>query len=590
MFCDYFSDSGRMNSFMKNILIKYDQIGNIFDCLSLGVISLSPERKIVGFNKAAELITGLKESEVVGKYCYKLFKDLLCGGHCRYLESDESEKETLVSEVVISEESSPKYSITKIESPIYNDQNKVMGCIEIFQDHSAFKELIKRIRFDDLRLKLILDNLDIGILTVDRGNHISFFNQKAEKITGFCRSEILGRPCEKIFGKGFCRKLLAEARLGSEEEPSIHQEGDIFTKQGQKIPIKANYMTIKNEEGKVVGGLTTITDLSLKYHYNRLVKNYYTFYDMVGKDEKMQKIFEIVPVVAASDATILIHGETGTGKDLLAKIIHNLSHRSKKPFIKVNCASLPDTLLESEMFGYMKGAFTGALRDKPGRFNQADEGTIFLDEIGDVPLSIQAKLLRVLEDKEFYPLGSQKTAKVDVRIISATNRDLENLIREKQFREDLFYRLNVMNIELPALRERKSDLPILISHIMKRLSAGQDKTVHRVTEEAMKVLLNYDYPGNVRELENILEHAMIICQGQAIERKHLPIPILKSIKNRAVDLNNQNGLSGEERSEKEKILSMLNEYGWNKTQTAKAMNIDRSTLWRKLRKYDILTN
>jgi transcriptional regulator with PAS, ATPase and Fis domain len=309
---------------------------------------------------------------------------------------------------------------------------------------------------------------------------------------------------------------------------------------------------------------------------------------MVGREPAMLKIFEIIPVIAASEATVLIEGPTGTGKDILAKVIHHASNRSGKPLVKVNCAALPDNLLESEMFGYVKGAFTGAEKDKPGRFQEADGGTIFLDEIGDLPLSLQAKLLRVIEDREFYPLGSRKITKVDVRIISATNQGLERLMREKKFREDLFYRLNVMRLDLPALVDRKGDIPLLINHILKRHSATRAEPVDKISEDAMEVLLNHDYPGNVRELENIIEHALIICQGNMIERKHLPLNLQE--KRMHHTLNGEGGLDlGKQigASENDMIREMLIKYGWDREKTAQALNINRTTLWRKMKKYNI---
>jgi transcriptional regulator with PAS, ATPase and Fis domain len=304
----------------------------------------------------------------------------------------------------------------------------------------------------------------------------------------------------------------------------------------------------------------------------------------------MQKIFEMVNVVAATDATILIEGSTGAGKDLLAKVIHSASRRPDKPFVKVNCAAIPDNLLESEMFGYVKGAFTGAERDKTGRFQEADGGTIFLDEIGDLPLPLQAKLLRVLEDKEFYRLGSRHTVKVNVRIISASNRNLEKLVAKRLFREDLYYRLNVFRIELPELRDRRVDLPMLIGHILRRLCAARSARLPEVSEKVMEILLNYNYPGNVRELENILEHALIICQEETIQTRHLPeyLQIQPSVRKlspagirKYIDLS--------DKRERDKILSTLWRHNWHRSKTAQALNMDRTTLWRKIKKYGIVS-
>ncbi|MGD2097698.1 MAG: sigma 54-interacting transcriptional regulator [Desulfobacterales bacterium] len=574
---------------MDKILLHYRQLGDIFDTFSMGLMVVGPDRKIISLNHSAEIITGYNESDLRGKYCSQVLLEPLCGGECQYLDAVESGRQADSVDFEVSDRNKGKQNITRIVSPIYGPERKSLGCIEVFQDHTVFKDLLERVRHDDRRLKIILDNLDIGVLTVDRGGHITFFNNQAETITGFNRGTVLGKSCSMIFGKTTSHDmLLFEETIADGQARSI-SEGEIKTRDGQAIPIRANYMALKNEDGRIVGGLATISDLSLKYQFNSEIRGRYTFYDMVGKDPAMQKIFEIVPVVAASDATVLIGGPTGTGKDVLAKVIHNASRRSKKPLVKVNCAALPDNLLESEMFGYVKGAFTGADKDKPGRFQEADHGTIFLDEIGDLPLSLQAKLLRVLEDKEFYPLGSRKTTRVDVRIISATNQNLEQLVREKRFREDLFYRLNVMRLDLPALKNRRGDIPLLVSHILKRLCATRDTSVEKLSNDALEVLLNHDYPGNIRELENIIEHALIVCQDKIIERHHLPLSLQGNLASRLPDAEKPTFEEKIEYSEKAMILEALQKHNWNKGQTATALDMNRSTLWRKMKKYKIST-
>ncbi len=366
------------------------------------------------------------------------------------------------------------------------------------------------------------------------------------------------------------------------------RHGRMTTKNGETIPIRANYIALRNEKGTIIGGLATFHDLTLVRQLDQVIRERYTFQDMIGKDPAMQRIFETVGVVAATDATILIEGSTGTGKDLLAKVIHSVSRRALKPFVKVNCAAIPDNLLESEMFGYVKGAFTGAQRDKPGRFNEADGGTIFLDEIGDLPLALQAKLLRVLEDREFYPLGSRHTQKVDVRIISASNRNLEGLVAERLFREDLFYRLNVFRIEMPDLKDRSNDLPLLIHHILRKMAAIRDNRHVGISEDAMQILLNYSYPGNVRELENILEHALIICREESIEPGHLPDYLRyrrpNLLKDRLPDSSAEEAVG---LSEREHLLAVLRKHGWNRSKAARDLGIDRTTLWRKIKKFDL---
>jgi PAS domain S-box-containing protein len=575
---------------MDDILIKGGQLGSIFDYLSIGAVISSPNREIISINRTAEFITGQKQSDVIGKSCHNVFLNTLCGGECTFHKTMEESLQSGVDlDIELTDQSDEKLSITKVIWPLYGMDKKVHGCIVVFQDHSAFKDLIKRVWYEDRRLKIILNNLDIGILTVDRSGHVTFFNRQLELITGYSRKELLGKSFAKIFRKKSGENLLMFDEIIADGIARANIKNDIVTKKGQILPISANYMALKNEEGHIVGGLATISDLSLMYQLSSAIKDRYTFYDMVGRDAAMQKIFEMVPVVAASDATVLIAGPTGTGKDLVAKVIHNASARENRPLVKVNCAALPDNLLESEMFGYAKGAFTGADKDKPGRFQEADGGTIFLDEIGDLPLSLQAKLLQVLEDREFYPLGSKKTTKVDIRIISATNQDLEQLVRNKKFREDLFYRLNVICLELPPLKDRKGDISLLISHILKRLCATRDIQVDEISEDAMEVLLNYDYPGNIRELENILEHALIICQNTMIRRNHLPISLQRRTQENLHIESKMNNLGQEvETSEKNMILEVLKKYNWNKGKTAQALNINRTTLWRKMKKYKIL--
>jgi PAS domain S-box-containing protein len=573
---------------MDEILIKYSQLVSIFDYFSVGAIIIKPDRKIVAMNRSAELITGHSAAAATGKYCHQTFNDYLCSGECKFYQMLETSEKLGSADLEIVDQSYEVHSITKLISPIYGPDQKLLGCIELFQDHSAFKDLIERVRHDDRRLKIILDNLDIGVLTVDCSGHVSFFNTMAEKITGFMRKEILGKSCATLFGKETFDDVMLLTETISNGRPRSNKEEEVITHEGQVIPIRANVMALKNEEGRIVGGLATISDLSLKYQLDSAIRDRYTFYDMIGKDPAMQKIFDIIPLIAASDATVLVEGPTGTGKDILAKVIHTASSRREKPLVKVNCAALPDNLLESEMFGYVRGAFTGAEKDKPGRFQEADGGTIFLDEIGDLPLSLQAKLLRVLEDKEFYPLGSRKTTKVNIRIIAATNQGLDQLVKAKLFREDLFYRLNVMRLELPPLKDRKGDVPLLISHILKRLCATRDVRVDKISENAMEVLLNHDYPGNVREIENIIEHALIICQGNIIERKHLPLALQKKdaltmlSEQEKVDLNKEVGSS-----EQNMIKEMLYKYNWNRSKTAQALNVNRTTLWRKMKKHNI---
>ena len=563
-----------------------DQWLGLLDELNIGAFSANFDRQITSMNYTAQALMGLKENEVLGEDCREIFTGVPCMAQC--LLSGGSDPVTEEPEVELLNDTESKHLLTRMATPIFDWRQNVTGCLTILQDHTPIADLVNRIHYEERSHKLILDNLDVGVFTVNRGGFITFFNNEAEKISGFDRRQVLGKPCSAIFeGVGAHDLCLLRESVADGSSRSSRQ-GKITTRDGETVPIRANYLALKNEKGSIVGGLATFHDLTLVRQLNRAITEKYTFHDMIGKDPAMQKIFETVSVVAATDATILIEGATGTGKDLLAKVIHSSSRRAGKPLVKVNCAAIPDNLLESEMFGYIKGAFTGADRNKPGRFNEADEGTIFLDEIGDLPIAVQAKLLRVIEDREFYPLGSRHTEKVDVRIISATNRDLDRLVEKRLFREDLYYRLNVFRIDLPDLKDRRVDLPLLINHILRKLIVTRAERRVSISKAAMEILLNYDYAGNVRELENILEHALIICRSDLIEPGDLPTYLAKKKSVRkAVERSMTTGSSFSNSAERNNMLKTLEKFNWHREKTARALRIDRTTLWRKMKKYGL---
>ncbi|MDM8540280.1 sigma 54-interacting transcriptional regulator [Desulfococcaceae bacterium HSG9] len=552
---------------------------HILDELNIGAFTVDLKRNITAINHCAQGLMNLREAEVLGQDCREIFTGVPCMVSCLFQKNRHDNAHE--PDILLRDEDEAEHLITRLATPIYDNTRKVIGCLTILQDHSPIIDLINRIHYEERSSKMILDNLDVGVFTVNRSGLITFFNTAAEKISGYNRSQVLGKPCALLFsGKTPSEaKMLQESVDTGEERNNLR--GRIITKVGVTIPIKARYMALRNEKGAVVGGLATFHDMTLVHQYRKTVRDRYTCYDMIGKSPALQKIFQLVDVISESDATVLIEGATGTGKDLLAKVIHSASQRSGKPMVKVNCAALPDNLLESEIFGYVKGAFTGADRDKPGRFQEAEGGTIFLDEIGDLPLMLQAKLLRVIEEKEFYPLGARHILKADVRIISATNRGLEQLVAERLFREDLFYRLNVMRLELPPIKERREDLPLLIHHIFRQLCTSKTRSLPVISPKTMEILLNFDYPGNVREIENILEHALIVSKNDVIHPQHLPeylqkrIGVLKAAKPNRYP------------NEKQRILEILHKNNWHKGKTALAMGINRSTLWRKMKLYKL---
>ncbi len=308
----------------------------------------------------------------------------------------------------------------------------------------------------------------------------------------------------------------------------INHRVNIINNDGEKLPISISTAVLKNDRGEIIGGVETFRDLSTEEILRKEIQDKYTFSDIISTSHKIRKIFDILPYIATSGSTVLIEGPSGTGKELFAKAIHNISGRKKKPYIAVNCGALPDTLLESELFGYEKGAFTDAKKDKPGRFAHAEGGTLFLDEIGSMSQMVQVKLLRVLQEMEYEPLGSVKTLKADVRIIAAANKNLYDFVKSDKFRDDLYYRLNIFKIELPPLSERLQDIPLLTEHFIRQFNAKKGKDIQGISEDTLEVLMNHDFPGNIRELENIIEHSFILCRGSVIEPPHLPKDLVKS--------------------------------------------------------------
>ncbi len=430
------------------------------------------------------------------------------------------------------------------------------------------------------RIATILDSINDGVFTVDKDWRITSFNRAAEKITGVSRQEAIGRHCCDVFRASICESECALRQTMKTGKPIVNKAIFIVNAKGNRIPISISTALLKDKKGHIIGGVETFRDLSLVEELRKELTGRYTFAEIVSKSHEMQQLFEILPDIAISDSTVLIEGASGTGKELFARALHNLSPRKKKPFVVVNCGALPDTLLESELFGYKAGAFTDARKDKPGRFAQAKGGTIFLDEIGDVSPALQVRLLRFLQEKTYEPLGAIEPEKADVRIVAATNKSLSELVKKGTFRRDLYYRINVIRLALPPLCKRREDIPLLIEHFIDRFNRLREKDIAGVSNEAMTVLINHDYPGNVRELENIIEHAFVLCPSGIIEPHHLPdylgtpdVPIRR--------------LGGPqmtlEQMEKQLLLDALARNNWNRMATARELGIHKSTLFRKIK-------
>ncbi len=425
---------------------------------------------------------------------------------------------------------------------------------------------------------IILDSVADGVFTVDGEWRVTSFNRAAERITGVPRGEAIGRQCSSVFRSNICETDCALRRTMETGQQIVNRTVNIVAANGRTVPISVSTALLRNEGGQVIGGVETFRDLTAVEELRKELEGRYTFRDILSRNHRMGELFGILPEVAVSESTVLIEGESGTGKELLARAIHSLSPRAGGPLVTVNCGALPDTLLESELFGHKAGAFTDAKKDRPGRFALAEGGTIFLDEIGDVSPAMQARLLRVLQERIYEPLGGTESVKADLRVIAATNRDLKRLVDEGRFRQDLYYRVNVVQLEIPPLRERKEDIPLLVDHFIARFNGIQGKGISGVSDDVLACLMAHSFPGNVRELENIIEHAFVLCRGGVIETRHLPEPFRAP----PGPKSSRGGKTLEE-MEKVFILAALKRSGWRRGEAAKELGIHRSTLRRKMK-------
>ena len=427
---------------------------------------------------------------------------------------------------------------------------------------------------------IILDSIADGVFTVGMDFRITWMNRAAARILGIEAADAAGKLCFEVFHASICEHSCALKETMSTGRNIINKTVYIVNSGGEKVPITVSTALLKNDRGEVIGGVETFRDISAIETLRKEIESGFTLEDIVSRSRYFKDLFSILPDIAISDSTVLIEGPSGTGKELVARAIHNLSSRKNKPLVAINCAAVPDNLLESELFGYKAGAFTDARKDKPGRIASAEGGTLFLDEIGEVSPAIQAKLLRYVQERVYEPLGGTSQVKSNVRIIAATNRRLIDEVGKGKFREDLYYRINVINISVPPLAARKEDIPLLVQHFIKKYNILKSGNIEGVTDEVMNILMDYAFPGNVRELENIIEHAFVLCREAYITRSHLPQQF------RHADQVPGESLTLDE-MEQFYIKRALERNGGNRAKTARDLGIDASTLWRKMKKSGI---
>lgn len=433
---------------------------------------------------------------------------------------------------------------------------------------------------DETAHRQVLDSVPDGVFTVDLDWRITSFNRAAEQITGIPREEALGQRCCEVFRASICENACALRQTLATHRPVSNKVVYIVHASGERIPISISTAPLRDARGHIIGGVESFRDLRVAEELRRQAEQLNSFSDIIGRSPAMRALFDILPAIAHSDSTVLIEGASGTGKERVARALHRLSRRAASRFVALNCAALPDSLLESELFGYKAGAFTDARKDKPGRFALAEGGTLFLDEIGDVSAAMQIRLLRVLQERTYEPLGSVEPLPCNVRILTATNKSLAALVHEGRFREDLFYRIHVVRLELPRLRDRREDIPLLTDHFVARFNRLQGRHVPGVSNATLARLMDHDYPGNIRELENAIEHAFILCANGLIEPQHLPPPLRGHPYHPSRELPPGSTLAAMERR---LVLDALERHHGNRTAAARELGINPSTLFRKLK-------
>ena len=444
----------------------------------------------------------------------------------------------------------------------------------------------------------IIDSMADGVFTMDANGIISSWNQSMERISGYSADEALGKTCailrcSRCFGKS-CPADIKKCNI-FKQNYSEAKECQLQHKNGHDVSVIKNASVVKDEKGRLLGVVETVTDLTELNQARKRAEEaalrlgeYHRLDNIIGKSRAMREVFAAIRAAAASDATILIQGESGTGKELVAGAIHYNSERKNKLLVTVNCSALSETLLESELFGHVKGAYTGAVRDRIGRFEEADEGTIFLDEIGELSSFIQVKLLRVLQEREIERVGESIKRKINIRIVTATHQDLYAKVRQGSFREDLYYRLKVFPINIPPLRDRKEDIPVLVSHFIQAMTKKTGKQILDTSRQVMRAFMDYDWPGNVRELENAIEHSFVLCSSDRIQLEDLPVEIRSRTTVSSIKPGpRKNVVSRGEKVTRESLLSLLDECSWSKAEAARRLGLSHTSIWKYMKKWNI---
>lgn len=557
-----------------------------------GIVAINKDKKIILFNEAAGRITGFQIREVISKSIGFLFtgtdkkNDLIK----RSLSSDEIYSNIPLT---INCADGKKLPVTASITPLTQPVQGIIGIIITFRDtqeilslYGLIDEKNNEIIEEKNKFETIFHSLLEGTFTINANWEITSFNKAAEEITGFSIAEAVGKKYWQVFPSEEGKEDPQLRAFISEHQKALLREMTIIRKNGSRVLVRINSAPLLDISGNKIGRVVTFEDISLERNLSQHIEERFHFNNIIGHSKPMINVFNMMENVIHTDSTVLITGESGTGKEVIARAIHLNSERKSEPFIALNCTAFAETLLESELFGHEKGAFTGAIHTKPGRFELSGNGTLFLDEIGDIPLTVQVKLLRVLENRQYERVGGTRSLSLKARIVSATHRNLELEIKEGRFREDLYYRINVINIHLPSLYERKDDIPSLVNYFMDKYNKKFKKEIHYISPEAFRIFFHYRWPGNIRELDNVIEHAFVVCNSDAITVEHLPLK-LQEVNNEAALNDNSRSTNPLEAAEKQSLIDTLHKFNGNRAKTAEALGINKTTLWRKMKKYNL---
>jgi len=548
-----------------------DILDNVIDA----VFTVDPQMNILSYNKAAELMSGVSTDQAIGRKCYHVFKTAVCEATCPVREAMEKNQKVVTREIVMQDYRGGGMPVLLKASVLYDEHGNQIGGVET----------MRCLR----RLYSIIDSVADGLFTVNNKMQITNYNKAAEELTGVPHEEALGKSCREVFKSNCCQQGECLIQMAIMTGQSVQRDIEIVDRNGAKKLISANASILFDCTGAAIGGVKTLRDLTPIVAMKEEIQQKYTFRRLVSRNSAMRKLFSVMEDVATSNATVFLYGESGTGKELLAHAIHDLSLRRNGPLVTVNCGALPETLLEAEIFGVRKGAYTGATENRPGRVELCRGGTFFLDEIGDLPLQLQVKLLRLLENKEYQPLGARNAIKADVRFIAASHRNLEEMVKKGTFRQDLFFRINVVTLHIPPLRERLDDIPLLVDMALQRFNLSYGKQIRTVSPEVMQRFFAHPFPGNVRELLNMLEQACILCRGPEIAMEHMPRSF-RQVDNECgrvagpvtahAYLAATRHEVGRAKHSPEMIADLLKRYQGNRNAVAQELGIDRTTLWR----------